>query len=414
MATYIDMRRYETTDDSQRSTLTPDLIRSGQAGIDRRVASRTSDLIRQCRRRLSAAELGEVDAHARWIDRRANDPLPYYHLAEMCRWYGHLDLWRDAVDLALSLAHDSPEQIVERAHAKLLLGDWSGWRDRELRFFIPSPPAFPHRLRSIRERWDGVEDISDKSLLVVSDGGFGDCIQMLRYVPWITHAARTVTFAVQPELVALVNYNFRGASSSSITESYDRYASVISLPAMAGTLPEFEPLQAPAPYRFAPEGGLRVGLCWAGSPLTHMELRQPLSLDVFAPLLACTDIQWYSLQIGSRAREIAGYPEVIAPPIPLTTFAETANLIAGLDAVVTVDTSVAHLAGSMGVPTWLLLHVVADPRWGLADTTPWYPSMRLIRQRTPGDSSSVIDALTAQVREMRFGARGERLERRAQ
>jgi hypothetical protein len=314
--------------------------------------------------------------------------------------------------------HHSPDQLLERAHAKLLLGDWSGWRDRESRFLIPDagpfPSTFPRRLRSIRERWEGSENIADKSLLILSDGGFGDCIQMLRYMPWVTSATRAATLAVQPELMALVRHNFRDTStvaiSDAITESYDRYASVLSLPAMFGALPAFEPLRAPTPVPRT--GTLRMGLCWAGSPLTHMELRQPLSLEAFSPLLARRDVQWYSLQIGPRAAELVSFPSVALPPIPLTTFAETADLVAGLDAVVTVDTSVAHLAGSLGVPTWLLLHVVADPRWGLEVTTPWYPSMRLNRQRMPGDWSSVIDAVARQVTDF-VGARSEKSERRA-
>lgn len=356
---------------------------------------RATDLVRDGRRRLGHAAAAEVDAHAHWIEGQSDDPLPYYHFAEMCRWYGHLDLWREAVEIALGLSHQSPEQLVERAHAKLLLGDWSGWRDRESRFFLGGA-TFPYALRSIRERWDGGEDIVDRSLLVVSDGGFGDCIQMLRFLPWIEQLARSVTLALQPELVALVNANFPEirtiAIQDTVIESYDRYASVLSLPAMVGALPPFQALRAPSPARHA-----GVGLCWAGSPLTQMELRQPLSLDAFAPLLDRGDARWYSLQIGPRAGELASYPTITAPPRPLTTFAETANLIAGLDAVVTVDTAVAHLAGSLGVPTLLLLHVVADPRWGSADTTPWYPSMRLIRQRRPGDWSSVIDELCVRI-----------------
>jgi hypothetical protein len=352
---------------------------------------RTADLIRHCRRQLDRSIAAEVDAHAHWIEGQSTDPLPYYHFAEMCRWYGHLDLWREAVDIALGLSHYAPEQLIERAHAKLLLGDWSGWRDRESRFFLGGT-GLPYQLRSIRERWDGREDIVGKSLLIVSDGGFGDCMQMLRFLPWITRTARRVTLAVQPELVELATYNFPDtsicATQDAIAGSYDRYVSVLSLPAMAGALPPFETLRAPSPTRRP-----GVGLCWAGSPLTQMELRQPLSLDAFSPLLARGDVSWYSLQIGPRAEEVVSYPTVTVPPEPLSTFAETANLIAGLDAVVTVDTSVAHLAGSLGVPTFLLLHVVADPRWGLADATPWYPSMCLIRQRRPGDWTGVIDEL---------------------
>jgi hypothetical protein len=385
---------------------------------------RTSDLIRRCRRNMGSIVSAEVDAHARWIEGQSNDPLPFYHLAEMCRWYGRVDLWRDAVDIALPLAHQTPEQLLERAHAKLLLGDWSGWRDRESRFFLAGSglqSTLPHQLRSIRERWDGSEDIADKSLLVMSDGGFGDCIQMLRYVPSITRAVRTVTLALQPELTGFVRHNFPDTSATAIpdavTESYDRYVSALSLPAMVGVLPTFEPMRAPTPTPQAGTAGepSLIGLCWAGSPLTHMELRQPLSLEAFRPLLTRSDVKWYSLQTGPRAAELASYRSVALPSTPLTTFAETADLIAGLDAVVTVDTSVAHLAGSLGVQTWLLLHVVADPRWGLEETTPWYPSMRLIRQRMPGDWNSVTDELAQHVTDFvtRSDAKGERPERRA-
>jgi hypothetical protein len=138
----------------------------------------------------------------------------------------------------------------------LLLGDWSGWRDRESRFFVGGSglqSEFPHQLRSIRERWDGSEDIADKSLLVVSDSGFGNCIQMLRYVPEIARAARAVALAVQPELIGLVRLNFPDANittnQDTIIGSYDRYVSALSLPAMVGALPPFEPLRAPTPPR---------------------------------------------------------------------------------------------------------------------------------------------------------------------
>jgi hypothetical protein len=109
-----------------------------------------------------------------------------------------------------------------------------------------------------------------------------------------------------------------------------------------------------------------------------------------ATLLDRADIEWHSLQAGPRAIDADGYPTIVRPWPPLITFADTADLISELDFVVTVDTAVGHLAGSLGVPTFVLLSRWPDGRWGLGDRTPWYPTMYLIRQHEAGDWEGVI------------------------
>jgi hypothetical protein len=137
-------------------------------------------------------------------------------------------------------------------------------------------------------------------------------------------------------------------------------------------------------------------VCWAGNsnqPSHGGDRDRSASLDDLAPVLCREDVHCYSLQVGAWARDAARYPRLLHPSTPLATFAETARAIVGLDAVISVDTAVAHLAGSIGVPTILILHCAGDFRWGMDDTTPWYPSMHIIRQRIRSDWAGVVTQL---------------------
>jgi len=111
------------------------------------------------------------------------------------------------------------------------------------------------------------------------------------------------------------------------------------------------------------------------------------------PLLDRTDIQWHTLQVGPRAVDADRFPSLLRPWPPLVNFAETADYIAELDLVVAVDTAVAHLAGCLNVPTYLLLPLCSDSRWGIEDRTPWYPSVQLVRQSKAGDWNGSVSRL---------------------
>jgi hypothetical protein len=359
-----------------------------------------NSLLESVRARSQSANDKLVDIE-RAIERTPDNPIPIYKLARFCRRMGLLDLWNDVVSVALALPHVTSEQVYERSSAKLLRGDWSGWIDREARFDNPRSKYF--QLAHVKQfrwgsvEWDGKEELADLSLLVLADGGFGDCIQMLRFIPQLATMAKQVALGVRPELVAFVRYNFDASVSvvlrdSPISVPFQRYMWGMSLPARSGSLPAFRALRAPeAADGIRGDTRKRVGLCWAGNPDHPRDAKRSIPIAALEPLLVQRGIQLHSLQVGYRAGDCAIYPWVVQPPRSYVTFAETASVVAALDFVVTVDTSVAHLAGSLGIPTLILLDIESEFRWGQAAATPWYPSVRLLRQRAPGDWSTVVE-----------------------
>jgi hypothetical protein len=142
---------------------------------------------------------------------------------------------------------------------------------------------------------------------------------------------------------------------------------------------------------------LRVGLAWAGNPRYKADLQRSMSLDTLLPLLRAPAVTWISLQKGPAAAQLAGLPDDIFIADGSSEdrdLAETAALVATLDLVITTDTCIAHLAGAMGKPVWILLPHLGDWRWMQdLETTPWYPTARLYRQTVPGDWPSLLDSL---------------------
>jgi ADP-heptose:LPS heptosyltransferase len=188
--------------------------------------------------------------------------------------------------------------------------------------------------------------------------------------------------------------------------SYDAYLPLLSLPRIFGTSPETIPaevpyLGVPEPHRAAARRALtrfagtrRIGVCWAGNPAHANDRNRSIALALLTPLFAAADTAWFSLQAGAAAGEqladTPGAGEVL--PLPLgTELVDTAALIAELDLVVTVDTAIAHLAGALARPTWVLLPYAPDWRWQLGrDDSAWYPTVRLFRQTEAADWPSVI------------------------
>lgn len=332
------------------------------------------------------------------------NPMPLYRLASLCRRRGHVDLWLAGVRLAMKREHGTLEQRSRRAHAKLMLGDWSGWDDWEVRLSSPDFFRSPHTsyLRWACRQWDGREELRGQTLLILDEQGFGDKIQMLRFLPDLAKRVRAIVVVVPQELRELVEFNFGAVvGTHPSTEPYpavERYTFIMSLPSLAGGLPPFVALRAPRPAISAPSSArLRIGLCWAGSRAHANDATRS------APIAACdsffgrSDSDWFSLYFGSRIDEERSYPQLHRMERWPTSFSETANFMTTLDGVVTVDTAVAHLAGALGLPTILMLPYAAEWRWGLDRTTVWYPSMRIVRQREPRDWSSAITAAHAEL-----------------
>jgi tetratricopeptide (TPR) repeat protein len=270
-------------------------------------------------------------------------------------------------------------------------------------------PEYEHRAIALWVRrnfrapiWDGGE-LSGKTILLVGEGGFGDNIQFARFVPLVKKRGGRIIVQVPSQLVLLLK-RVEGADQvlpkDQPPPAIDVCCSLLSLPGIFGTTPQDIPA---APYltadaaisahwasKLAGEKGLRVGLAWAGAPAHRNDKNRSIALSQFAPLRSVTGIRLFSLQ-KDRAGESSAALDLIDWTAELSDFADTAGLIANLDLVISVDTAVAHLAGAMGKKVWLLLPYVADWRW-LEDRadTPWYPTLRLFRQESPGDWNPVI------------------------
>jgi hypothetical protein len=319
------------------------------------------------------------------------DPYRLYQLADSCRERGHLHLWKRAVTLAFQLPHRTQRQVFYRGQAKLALGDWSGWLDREARLFDPDAQwwrcAYWREIYSTTKAWDGREDIRAKTLFVIADGDDGDCLQMLRFVPQLATQAGALILGVSPALHSLVEHNLGSVAVVTFREidhdiRFERYTWGLSLPACYAALPPFAPLLAPLPRATderAADQRLHVGVCWT----THGPDPHDISAAMTA-LLARDGIRWHNVRLGG---------DTMAER-QLRTYADAANVIAGLDCVISVDSPIAHLAALLEVPTLVVLRCAADPKWGSNGATPWYPSMQLIRQTKPGEWAGVANALS--------------------
>jgi len=139
---------------------------------------------------------------------------------------------------------------------------------------------------------------------------------------------------------------------------------------------------------------------WAGQPRHANDHRRSLPAAALTELLHVDTVNWFSLTVGSRQADIAGRPDIVDLAPALADFADTARAVERLDLVITVDTAVAHLAGAMGRPVWLLLPKVGDWRWGRSgNTTPWYPATRIFRQSRLGDWSDVLEQVAQALRQ---------------
>jgi ADP-heptose:LPS heptosyltransferase len=247
-----------------------------------------------------------------------------------------------------------------------------------------------------------------KTILVYGEQGLGDIIQFARYTALLKRAGAKVIFECPRALARLF------ATGRDIDEliiagdplpSFDTHASLLSLPGLFGTRLDTIPAEVPyvsAPSTVSPDlarvlepdrDRFRVGIVWAGSPTHRWDRRRSCSLDDFAVLAKCPGVALFSLQKGDSASALGERTNgwVVGLHNYLEDFADTAAAMMQLDLVITVDTSVAHLAGALGRPVWVLLPLAPDWRWLLGrDDSPWYPTMRLFRQTSRGDWSGVL------------------------
>lgn len=297
-----------------------------------------------------------------------------------------------AIDLAPDLAAAHWNQGI----ACLLAGRFQeGWARYEWR-----KRRFPHAFAALPSpHWQG-EPLDGRHILVLAEQGFGDAIQLARYLPLLAaRGARVSLRCAAPLRSLLCQIEGVAVLGDGPLPAHDFWVDQMSLPGLFATA--LDTIPEPSPYLRAQPSlaaswrrrlppGRRVGLVWAGNPAHSNDRRRSLPPDAVAGFAAACAPRLLGLQVGPRAGELAalGIPEVGRA---LASYADTAAVLANLDLLVTVDTSVAHLAGSLGVPTWLMLPHAPDWRWmrERADS-PWYPSMRLIRQERAGDWDGVV------------------------
>lgn len=319
-----------------------------------------------------------------------------------------------AIDQSLVLSPDYPEANFQRAELLLLAGRFAeGWQSYERRFELEQGKNMLPKTKN--PQWDGGV-LPAGRLMLVADQGFGDCIQFARYLPWVAERAPSPILAASLELLPLLGQMKevgRQVMTWPADGEYDAYIPLSGLPRLAGTTVQTIPTNVP--YLFAnPQkvafwrerlaglvapGLKRIGLVWAGRPTHLKDAKRTVKLSQFMPLLSRPDVAIITLQKGDRIDEVGlsfGRAPLINLGPSLNDFTDTLAVLQSLDQLVTIDTSVAHLAGASGVPTSLILPYTPDWRWLLGrDDTPWYPAMRLFRQERHGDWSGVVERVAA-------------------
>jgi tetratricopeptide (TPR) repeat protein len=393
----------------------------------------------RAQRKAIAANPNFVEAHSNLGSalhalRRFDEAIVAYHRAIEIN-PNYVDSW---ANLGTTLHHSGSfaDAIVALRHAialaphhanahsglgilLLMRGDLAeGWEEYEwrLRSTERKGPRFPEN------PWQG-ESLTGKHIYVQAEQGFGDTLQFMRYLPLLAARAGSVTVRVHQQLVQLLRENLPDITvlgDRGDPAPYQCDTVLLSLPRLFRT--RLETIPAAVPYlrvpmdaaklwkkRLAAMAGLKIGVVWAGNPEHVNDHRRSISLKSLAPLFALPNASFVSLQVGPRAADLKklklGKNAIQDFGSELGDFIDTAGAISELDLVIAVDTSVAHLAGALGKPVWVLLPWVTDWRWMLhREDNPWYPTMRLFRQRQGEDWANVIGRVLA---ELEAAARGD-------
>ncbi len=314
----------------------------------------------------------------------------------------------------LRLKPDSPDAHMWRALARLLMGDWEQrWPDYERRWRCEEFGGLPYQ----QPQWDG-SSLVGRTILLHAEQGLGDTLLFARYAKLVKERGGKVILACPKALLGLLA-GFTGVDQliehGSPMPSFDCHAPLLSLPGIFHTTPADVP--AEIPYLFADpdliehwrreldgDSGFKVGITWQGNPLFKSDRLRSVPLALFEPLARIEGVQLFSLQKGLGSEQVR---QVTFPVVDLASrldetsgpFLDTAAVMKNLDLVISVDTATAHLAGALGVPVWLVLPVSPHWVWLLnREDSPWYPSMRLFRQRQWGDWPPVFERLAAELR----------------
>jgi hypothetical protein len=347
-----------------------------------------------------------------------NLPATLISRGVVLRAMGRLDEALESYAHAIIAAPTDAEAHFNYADALLVAGDFErGWEEYEWRWRRTHA-----RPRQLGAPWTG-DHLACRTILLHAEQGFGDTVQFARYASMVADLGGRVVLEVQRPLLRLMD-GLQGVhqvvGQGDTLPPYDVHCPLMSLPRLfktrLGTIPAATPYLHPDPTAVTawravlpPDGTLRVGLVWAGSAhrteagVAVINARRSMPLACFAPLGEVAGVRLISLQTGAPAEELRHPPSGLTVTECLSDsmdFADTAALIATLDLVISVDTAVAHLAGALGCPVWLLSRLGGCWRW-LEDRSdsPWYPSLRLYRQTDALDWSDVMTRVRSDLEE---------------
>jgi hypothetical protein len=333
-------------------------------------------------------------------------------------------------DRALAIKPQDADLRWGKARALLSLGDFrNGWPLYESRLQLEH--LRPLQRHTDLQRWQGWESLEGRTLLVYAEQGLGDTVQFFRYVPLLEARGARVICEVQPALQSLLQSaptHARIVPFDAPLPPFDLATPLLSLPGLLGT--ELHNIPGGAPYisaepartaswraRLAALPGLKVGLTWQGHLETEKHggyIGRSFGLGAAAPLAAIAGVTLISLQKGEASGQ-RSQVDFGGKVLELTDrwemgpeeLLDTAALLSALDLVVTADTFTAHLAGALGIPVWVVLSASPDWRWlTQREDSPWYPTMRLFRQRAAGDWSEAFDRVARELTTLSNARRG--------
>ena len=357
-----------------------------------------------------------IDAYGQALAIKPNYPQAYNNLANALKEQGDLQAAIDAYRQALAINPDYPEAHCNLSLVQLLSGDYeSGWKEYEWRFRAKGNPQ-PHAHPQV-EQWNGSNLAPGESLILVSEQGLGDTLHFMRYVLYLNNTGQSATLCASTKLHDLIRASgittviYSPEQANQITTG--KWLPLLSLPGYLQVRPGHPIVHTPyikVPeqqvdhwrQKLAAEQRPIIGINWSGTlrpaPSGKKEDWRSLPLEAFTPIVEKTTVTLLSLQKGDGSEQLAdcsfrhrfvGCQEDINQT---WDFVETAAIIANCDLVITSDTAVTHLAAGMGHPTWLLLTQMPEWRWGReGESSFWYPSMRLFRQRERGNWTEVIE-----------------------
>jgi Flp pilus assembly protein TadD len=368
--------------------------------------------------------LGEFDESIRCLREalrlRPDSPETIATIGAALVQLGHDDEAMAHYDRALALRPDYAEGHRSRAFALLADGDYErGWPEYEWRFRCRRQPCYTPP----GQRWNG-EDLSGRTILLYSEQGLGDTLQFIRYGRVVKERGARVIALCHRALVRLLAYcpeiddvfDMNGG-----LPHYDYIAPLMSMPGIVGTtvtsvpskvpylsadqksIAHWQPIIDEGVSRLGLDRPFRIGIAWQGSLRTYIDRWRSFPLEQIAPLAKVPGVCFVSLQKGVGLDQlralVRSYPIMELPGSMDGSererdFLDTAAVASQLDLIITPDTALSHLAGSLGLPTWLALSYVADWRWlKEREDSPWYPTMRLFRQTTGGDWEGVFQRM---------------------